>query len=334
MSRMRLKWILSIGIMVSILPWILGQETITPTPAPPKTITPTSVATEEARTLIPTNVITARLLDAPFNQDDLQVLVGNVQRPNGIVWFDGKLYTACNGDYTLYEIDAVTGQTRTLVYGVQNAHTLYAEADGTGWNLWIPDFDTDQLVRIDETRTAPREVAGNLAGPWGITRLDEETFIVSNIRDNTLVAVTREGEQSVFLEGLRAPASLVVDENVLYVVNNGSARRAIEKIALDDNGKPQGDLQPLVSGLQSASGLIMGTDGYLYFTFALGSRGVVGRVNPDACKDGCTNEDVEIVVYTDLQAPLAGLALSPDMRLFIHTIFRPEIYFVDIYGQS
>jgi glucose/arabinose dehydrogenase len=270
-------------------------------------------------------------LEEPYTQDDLQVLVGNVQRPNGIVWFSNRLYTACNGDYTLYEIDALSGQTTTLVYGVQNAHTLYAEAIPGGYALWVPDFDTNRLLRIDHRRAAPRAVATNLDGPWGIARLNDNQFLISNIRGNNVVAVDREGNVSEFIAGLRAPAGIVYDNNTLYVVNNGSARRAIEYVDMVD-GAP-GELQPLVSGLQNASGLVMAADGYLYFTYSLGTRGVVGRVMPSECLDGCTNEDVEIVVYTDLQSPLAGLTISPDMRLFVHTIFRPEIYYVDVYGQ-
>jgi hypothetical protein len=31
-----------------------------------------------------------------------------------------------------------------------------------------------------------------------------------------------------------------------------------------------------------------------------------------------------------LAAPLAGMTLSPDMHLYIHSIFSPEIYWVDL----
>jgi hypothetical protein len=87
-----------------------------------------------------------------------------------------------------------------------------------------------------------------------------------------------------------------------------------------------------VSGLQNVSVLAMGGDGYLYFAYALGTRGVVGRIQPEQCQEsGCTADQVEIVVFTELQAPLAGLAISPDMELFIHTIYRPEIYRIKIY---
>lgn len=327
------RWAIGISVLLGSISLAAGQETISPTPAPPKTTTPAVTVTVPAEATADSSQMVVRPLTQPFSQDDLQVLVGNVQRPNGIVWFNGKLYTGCNGDYTLYEIDAYTGQTRTLVYGVQNAHTLYAEANGDGYRLWVPDFDNNQLMRVENSSSAPRRISDQLAGPWGIVPLDDETFLISNIRDNTIVTMTRSGDEQLFMEGLRAPAGMVIDGDTLYVVNNGSARRAIEKITLNADGTPQGDPQPLVSGLQSASGLVMGSDGYLYFTFALGSRGVVGRVNPQACEDGCTNEDIEIVIYTDLQAPLAGLAISPDMRLFIHTIFRPEIYYVDVYSQ-
>ncbi|MEL7236828.1 MAG: hypothetical protein AAGK74_20155, partial [Chloroflexota bacterium] len=83
---------------------------------------------------------------------------------------------------------------------------------------------------------------------------------------------------------------------------------------------------------QNPTGLTMGPDGLLYVSYALGTRGVIGRVDPVMCREngGCTNNEVEIVVYTDLAAPLAGLAISPDMRLYTHTIFSPDIYFADL----
>jgi glucose/arabinose dehydrogenase len=328
---------LSIVVLLFIVSsMITAQDAPTTTPAPTKTpVETTSEATNEP-TVAPENVegaITAQPLARAFNQDDLQILVGNVQRPNGMTWFDGKLFTGCVGDYTLYQIDAITGQTITLVYGVQNAHTLFAEEDGQGFNLFVPDFDTNRLVRVDETRSAPRAVADGLNGPWGITYKDADNFLVSNIRGNNIVTVSREGDISSYLEGLRAPAGIVLSEDKLFVVNNGSARRAIEWIEVDESGAPVGEPAALVSGLQNASSLVLAPDGLLYFTFALGTRGVVGRVNAEECLGGCTNEDVEIVVYTDLQAPLAGLTISPDMRLYVHTIFRPELYYVDVYGN-
>jgi hypothetical protein len=72
----------------------------------------------------------------------------------------------------------------------------------------------------------------------------------------------------------------------------------------------------------------------LYFAYALGTRGVVGRVDPEFCMEngGCSNDQVEVVLFTELAAPLAGLTFSDDMRLFVHTIYRPEIYWVQIEG--
>ncbi len=332
---MRMKS-LAVLMLFFVVPVLYSQDTPTTTPAPTKTpVTTTVEVTPESTDELPASdsAFAAQPLASTFNQDDLQVLVGNVQRPNGIVWFDGQLFTGCNGDYTLYQIDALTGQTITLVYGVQNAHTLFAEQDGQGFNLFVPDFDTNRLVRVDETRSAPREIAEGLNGPWGITYLDAENFLVSNIRGNDIVKVSRAGVVEPFVEGLRAPAGIVRDQDRLFIVNNGSARRAIEMVMLDDKLNAIGEPISLVSGLQNASGLVLAPDGLLYFTFALGTRGVVGRINPNECLNGCSNEDVEIVVYTDLQAPLAGLAISPEMRLYVHTIFRPELYYIDVYGS-
>ena len=62
----------------------------------------------------------------------------------------------------------------------------------------------------------------------------------------------------------------------------------------------------------------------------LGTRGVIGRVDPAQCQDGgCGNQDVEMVVFSDLPAPLA-ITLSDDMRLFLHSRYRPEFYWVQL----
>jgi hypothetical protein len=218
---------------------------------------------------------------------------------------------------------------------------MVMENTQAGFNLWIPDFDLDQLLVVDQNQNNPRMIADeNLDGPWGIATLDEERFLISNLRADNLVVIDREGNSAIAVDGLRAPAGLVVDSDYAYVVNNGSARRAIEWFALEDLSiADDGTVtvvseitQPLVSGLQSAAGLVLGADGYLYFTYALGTRGVVGRVNPEECREnGCANADVEIVLFTELPAPLAGLTITPDMRLFVHTIYRPEIYWLQLY---
>jgi len=266
-----------------------------------------------------------------LTQADLSVMVANVQRPNGMSFLNGKLYTICNGDWTIYEIDAETAATVTFVNGARNAHQMYSEETETGFNLWIPDFDLNRLSVVTNRRNAPAPIATtDLDGPWGIVPLDEEHFLVSNLKGDNIVKVSREGEVEAFLGELRSPAGLAIDDKTVYVANNGSARRAIEWFTVTDKGAA-GEVLPLVSGLQNVSNLVLGPDDYLYFTYALGTRGVVGRVWPGDCQEeGCTNEQVEIVVYTEMEAPLAGLTISPDMTMFLHTIYRPEIYQVDL----
>jgi hypothetical protein len=80
----------------------------------------------------------------------------------------------------------------------------------------------------------------------------------------------------------------------------------------------------------------MGPDGRLYIAYSLGTRGIVGRIDPALCRDkgGCTNADVEIVLWSEIAAPLAGLTLSDDMRLYVHTMFGPEIYWVQLPQES
>lgn len=281
-------------------------------------------------------------LPRSYTQEDLTVLVGNVQRPNGIVWLNDNLYTACSGDWTLYEIQAVTGATITYVNGIRNAYTLHAETTESGFNLWIPDHDTNRVMLVDERRVSPQVIASeSLDAPWGITPLNDTEFLITNLRGNDIVLTNRAGETRQVLTGLRNPTGIAANNGFVYVANNGSARRAIEWFVAsdiptaDDTIATENVMQPLVTGLQNVSGMVLADDGYLYFAYALGSRGVVGRVQPDECRDGgCTNEDVEIVVFTELEAPLAGLSISPDMRLFVHTLFQPEIYWLQLYPET
>lgn len=345
---MRLR-ILSVLVFVVVFVFStisIAQENVnTATPGPSKTPSPSETplpeATEELVIEDSTNVPQLSPLPRSYTQEDLSVLVGNVQRPNGITYIDNFLFTACNGDWTMYRIDSVTGQTITYVFGIRNAHQMISQDTNAGFNLWIPDFDTNQFMRIDHTASAPQLIAqDNLDGPWGIADLNEEQFLISNLRADNLVLVDTEGNSNVAVEGLRAPAGLIVDGDYVYVANNSSARRAIEWFSVDDlNIDDEGNVtlveditQPLVTGLQNTSSLVLADDGYLYFSYALGTRGVVGRINPEECRDGgCTNEQIEIVLFTELTAPLAGLTISPDMRLFVHTIYRPEIYWVELY---
>jgi len=307
----------------------LAQDDITPTPAPSKTPTPASEEQIEE-----TNQQSRPTLVEPWTQADLSILTGNVQRPNGIVWFNNHLYVACNGDSTLYELDDRSGATRTYIWGVRNAHTLHAERTDSGeLNLWVPDFQANRLLRVD--RNGVQTVSTELAGPWGIEYLNETDFLVTNLQANSVVVANRGGEIREIVTGLRSPTGIVADDEYIYIANTGSARRAIEWISKSDaldSETSTADTRPLVSGLQNTTGMVLAQDGYLYFAFALGTRGVVGRVDPAECRSnsGCTNDQVEIVLYSELAAPLAGLEISPDMRLFVHTIFSPDIYWLQL----
>lgn len=305
----------------------LAQQNIsTPTAGPTKTPSPTPASvtpplTEEATT-------TSNGFQS-LTQSDLSVLTANVQRPNGITWHDDLLYTACTGDSTVYQINSETGQTRAYIAGVRNAHTLYAEGTGNDFILWVPDFGNNTFSRITRTRVEP--VLEDLHGPWGIAYLDEENFLITNLLGNSLIRVSRDGDAETLLDRLSSPTGIVRDGDIIYIANNGSTRRAIEWYdlnALDDDSENH----VLVSGLQNTTGLQLGPDGYLYFAYAIGTRGVVGRVDPKTCLEngGCSNEQVEVVVFTELPSPLAGLTITPDMRLFIHTMFVPDLYWVQL----
>ena len=66
----------------------------------------------------------------PFTQDDLSLIVANVQRPNGMTFFDGHIYVVCNGDWTIYRINAETEETITYVYGVKDGNSFLVEGHG------------------------------------------------------------------------------------------------------------------------------------------------------------------------------------------------------------
>ena len=317
-----------IGVcMLGIAAPIAAQAIGTPTPAPTKTPAalltpvPTSAEQEEA----------ASVPFEPLTQSDLQVLTGNVQRPNGIAWFNNFLYTACTGDGTVYEIQSETGETRTYIWGVSNAHTMTVEETDDGLQLWVPDYGENrlELVTRDGVSAVTEE---SLQGPWGIVQLDDENFLISSLLGNRVDRVNRDGTVELELDGLSSPAGLVLDNDLLYVANNGSTRRSVEWYDLSTDG----DGGPLVSGLQNATGLQMGADGKLYIAYALGTRGLVGRVDPEQCRagGGCTNDQVEVILYSDLATPLAGLAVTPDGRLFVHTMFNPALYWVQIPGWT
>jgi hypothetical protein len=271
-------------------------------------------------------------------QADLSIVTGNIQRPNGLTWHDDKLYTVCSGDWTLYEVDTVSGATSQYLYGVRNAHTLFADTSGESLELWIPDFQSNNLVHVHNG--VSDVIATNLSGPWGITDLDDNTFAISNLSSNTIASITRDGVIQETISQLRSPTGLAADSDYIYVANSGSTRRAIEwykKSDLKDIQEPidSGEIateQLLVSGLQNTTSLTLGSDNLLYFSYSLGTRGVVGRIDPEVCRanGGCTSEMVEIVLYTELASPLAGLTLTPDMKLFIHSIFSPDIYWVQL----
>lgn len=323
-----MRSVLVLIITICLFGGIIAQST--PTPAPTKTDVPDSISTpiEEGTDRSPRTL----------TQADMRVITGNVQRPNGMVWHNGMLYIVCTGDWTIYEVDAETGSTRTYIYGVRNGHMLYAEQEANQpLTLWVPDFNTNQFLRVNATRS-PQVVHSGIDAPWGMTLFDEEYFLVTSLNSNSIHLINRDGDEAMVVDELRSPTGITSDGDFIYFANSGSARRSIEwfsrdEIDLDTNVETFSEItpQPLVSGLQNVTSLTVANDGYLYFAYSIGTRGVVGRIQPEQCREnGCTNDLVEIVLYTELAAPLAGLTISPDMKLYIHTMFRPEIYWVQL----
>lgn len=274
----------------------------------------------------------------PLTQQDLSILTGNIQRPNGLAWFNNTLYTSCSGDWTVYQINLATQSTSQYIYGIRNAHTIYVTEKDKQPDIWIPDFQMNALIHINKGST--ETVVSDLKGPWGITAIDDNTFAVTSLLTHRAIAITKSGQSHDLITKLKSPAGIDSDTNNLYIANSGSSRRAIEWYSIKELPQTKdtealdssAESHTLVTGLQNVTGLSLAKDGYLYFSYAIGTRGVVGRANPAQCqqKGGCNSDDIEIVLYTELAAPLAGLTLSPDMKLYIHSIFSPDIYWVQL----
>lgn len=291
--------------------------------------TVSSLAQEAGSAAESAPTIVSLALDSPFLQGDLELLVGNVQRPNGFVWHDGSLFTICNGDWTIYKIDDRTGDTITFVFGVRDGNTLILEDTEAGFDIWTPDPESGTLWKVDQRRAAPAAITAELESPWGIARLDSSQFLITDTRVNGIVTVGENGERSEVHSELRAPTGIVKHGSRVYFANGGSARRGIEYFSVEADGS-YSDIKPLVSGLQNTTNLALGSDGKLYFAYALGTRGIIGRIDPTLCLDsGCSGDDVELVVFSDIPAPLA-ITLSDDLRLFLHSRFRPEIYWLQL----
>lgn len=309
----------------------------TPTVAPTKTAIPAPTAAQSATSLPTQSLLSDTKTFKAFTQADLSILTGNIQRPNGLVWYDNKIYTSCSGDWTLYEIDAETGTTSQYLYGVKNAHSILATSDDTGLSLWMPDFQSNTVTQIN--KGVSKSIASNLNGPWGIAPVNDGRFLISNLHTNNVIVVGSGDSQEIIKE-LRSPTGIAVDTDYVYVANTGSARRAIEWFNLSDimaidanvDASDKAVNRSLISGLQNVTNIMVAADGFLYFNYALGTRGVVGRIDPVACREkgGCSNSEVEIVLYSELAAPLAGLTISPDMRLYVHSIYSPDIYWLDL----
>jgi len=268
--------------------------------------------------------------DLPFTQADLVRFEGRVARPNGMIWHKDKIYIICAGDQTIYQLYGTTGVTETYIHGITDAHTLYAEEDDGEFILWVPDYERGTLLRI--TATDIETMATDLVGPWSILYLNPTTFLISNRLSGTIEAVNRAGKRTEILTGLSLPTGIVRDGRYLYVANSGDPARAIEWYDLfaDNNGEVADHL--LIPGLVYVMGMQLGSDGKLYFAYSQNGLGAVGRIDPVECrlKGGCTADEIERVLVSDMNAPLAGLTFSPDGRLFVHQRHGTGLYWMSL----
>lgn len=274
-------------------------------------------------------------IELPFTQADLIPFTGDVARPNGMVWLDDNIYVICEGDQTIYKLYGTSGVTDTYIYGITDAYELYAEEQANGEvHLYVPDYKIGALLRV--TPASVDTVASGLTGPWGIVYLDPATFLVSNRLSSSVDFVTRTGERITLLEGLALPTGLGRDDQYLYVGNSGETERAIEWYPLPTaRDAEESDNHLLVSGPERVMDVRVGPDNLLYFAYEDAGMGVVGRVDPVVCREngGCTIDQVERVLTTNLEAPLAGLTFAPDGRLFLHQRYGEDLFWISVTGQ-
>lgn len=292
-------------------PEIAEQAADNPLPTATATVTPTALAAE-----------------------DLTALEPDVQRPNGLTVIDGNIYVACTGDGTLYEVEADSGRTLAYVYGVVDAHTLYAEPVEEGPSLWIPDYGEGSLKHIADHDV--ETVAEGLEGPWGIAPVEDRGFLVTSQDAGRLSLIGRDGGQTVLLDGLDEPTGVVLDaaSGWVYVANAADPDRTVAGYRLETllgNGE-SATAEPVIRGLERPTGLALDADGQLYVAYEAEGLGLVARVDPAACRDrgGCEAEEVSLIVDTELPAPLAGLTLSSDGRMYLHTAYDGQVYWAQI----
>jgi hypothetical protein len=270
--------------------------------------------------------------ELPFSQADLVAYDGDVARPNGMVWLDDNLYVICEGDQTIYKLYGTSGVTDTYIYGITDAYAIYAEEQDNGEvHLWVPDYKIGALLRITPARVDT--IASGMTGPWGIVYLDESTFLISSRLNGTVEFVTRTGEKIPLLQGLSLPTGLSRDDQYLYVANSGDPDRAVEWYPLPTSrSADESDEHLLVSGLARVMNIQVGPDNNLYISYEDDGTGVVGRIDPAECREngGCTADQVERVITTNMEAPLAGLTFAPDGRLFLHQRYGETLYWMQI----
>ena len=157
-----------------------------------------------------------------------------MQRPNGIAWFNNKLYTACTGDGTVYEIDDTTGADARLHlrHSRMRKRSTSKQDAQNNLTLWVPDYQANTLTKV--TRSGVETVARNLHGPWGIAYVDEQHFLLTNLLEQYASTCSAAmGTIRFCWKTWRRRWGLFMMIETLYVANYGSTRRSIEWYRFD-----------------------------------------------------------------------------------------------------
>lgn len=195
---------------------------------------------------------------------------------------DGVLYTSAGQTVARFAPDGTWTSLGEFVDPIGIAF-------GTDAALYVCDFGASSLpgtvdgavyrLNQDGSKTALTE--GVIPNPNFLTATPAGTLLVSDDMSDKIYELTPDGQLRIWLEGIASPNGMVfaADYSALYVAGCFVDDSPVYRVALDENGEPQG--VEVIANLETLSfpdGIALDEDGMLYV--AANSRGKIVRVNP------------------------------------------------------
>ena len=67
---------------------------------------------------------------------------------------------------------------------------LLVEDTEAGYDILVPDSEHGTVWKVDQSRSAPAVFASAIEAPWGIARLDESRYLVSDARQGMILELS------------------------------------------------------------------------------------------------------------------------------------------------